>query len=69
MRFPGADATFAYRMICLVQVQTRGAGALSWTLLEFNPLSAALAGVKKGRCLLAGAPTFARLILARFRRS
>jgi len=27
-------------------------------LLEFHPLSAALTGVKKGRCLLAGAPTF-----------
>jgi hypothetical protein len=69
--FVPTRAKFAYRMICLLRVQTpralayRLGSAGRLPLPEFNPLLRALAGVKWGRCLLAGARPFTKLILTR----
>jgi hypothetical protein len=55
--FVPTRAKFAYRMICLLRVQTaapayRLGSARRLPSPEFNPLPDALAGVKWGRCLL-----------------
>jgi len=64
-------AKFAYRMICLLRVQTRGLRRTVLALLGGCPCRnltrryARFAGVKWGRCLLAGARPFTKLILTR----